>query len=323
MNYTHLTHHERYQIYILKTAGHNPSSIATLMNRHKSTISRELTRNRGRRGYRPKQAHQFAVARMRATANGRRIDPATWAFAQAKLAEQWSPEQIAGFLKVEGELTVSHETLYQRIYADKRAGGSLWRHLRCQKLRRKRYGHYDRRGGPIAGQVSIEQRPAVVEARSRIGDWEGDTIIGANHHQAIVSLVERKSRYTLLAKVEHKNAAAVSQATTRLLKPFKARVHTLTTDNGREFAAHRAIARQLDAAFYFAHPYASWERGTNENTNGLVRQYFPKKLRFDTIKPEEINLAMQRLNHRPRKCLNFKTPHEVFMQSLRRVALQG
>ena len=205
MNYTHLTHYERYQIYILKTVGHNPSTLATLMNRDKSTISRELTRNRGQRGYWPKQAHQFSVARMRATENGRRIDPATWAFAQAKLAERWSPEQIAAFLKIECEPTVSHETLYQRIYADKRAGGSLWRHLRWQKLRRKRYGHFDRRGGTIAGWVSIERRPAVVEARSRIGDWEGDTIIGANHRQAIVSLVERKSCYTLPAKNRAQN----------------------------------------------------------------------------------------------------------------------
>jgi len=321
MNYTHLTHHERYQIYILKRAGHNPSAIATLMNRHKSTISRELARNSGQRGYRPRQAQRLAVARMRATANARRIDPATWAFARARLAEQWSPEQISGFLKVQGLPGVSHETLYQRIYADKRAGGALWRHLRCQKLRRKRYGHHDRRG-TIPGRVSIESRPATVEARTRVGHWEGDTIIGANHCQALVSLVERKSRYTLLAKVEHKTAHLVGQAVTGLLRPFKPFVHSLTTDNGKEFADHQTISRKLDADFYFAHPYASWERGTNENTNGLVRQYFPKKRRFDTIQPEEVRLAMERLNHRPRKCLGFRTPHEVFMQSVRRVALQ-
>ncbi len=322
MNYTHLTHHERYQIHILKRAGHSQNAIATLMNRHKSTISRELARNSGQRGYRPKQAHRLAVARMRATANARCIDPATWAFARARLAEQWSPEQISGFLKVQGLPGVSHETLYRRIYADKRFGGGLWRHLRCQKLRRKRYGRHDRRG-TIPGRVSIESRPAAVEARTRVGHWEGDTIIGARHRQAIVSLVERKSRYTLLTKVERKTAHLVGQAVTGLLKPFKARVHSLTTDNGKEFAEHQTIARKLDAAFYFAHPYASWERGTNENTNGLVRQYFPRKRRFDTIQPEEIAFATQRLNHRPRKCLGFRTPHEVFMQSLKRVALQG
>jgi IS30 family transposase len=321
MNYTHLTQDERYQIAILLKAGHDQSDIARLMNRHKSTISRELARNRGQRGYRPRQAHQLAVARMRATANARRVDPATWAFAQAKLTEQWSPEQISGFLKVQGLPGVSHETLYQRIYADKRAGGALWWHLRCQKLRRKRYGRHDRRGS-IPGRISIESRPPAVEARIRVGHWEGDTIIGANHRQALVSLVERKSRYTLLTKVERKTAELVGKAVTGLLKPFKARVHSLTTDNGKEFAGHQSIAQQLDAAFYFAHPYASWERGTNENTNGLVRQYFPKKRRFDTIDHKEVRLAMDRLNHRPRKCLGFRTPHEVFMQSLRRVALQ-
>lgn len=322
MNYTHLTQDERYQIAILLKAGHKQSEIACLMNRHKSTISRELARNRGQRGYRPRQAHQLAVARMRATANARRVEPSAWDFARAKLAEQWSPEQISGFLKVQGLPGVSHETLYQRIYADKRSGGNLWRHLRCQKLRRKRYGRHDRRG-TIPGRISIERRPPGVEARIRVGHWEGDTIIGANHRQALVSLVERKSRYTLLAKVERKTAELVGKAVTHLLKPFKARVHSLTTDNGKEFAAHQSIAQQLDAAFYFAHPYASWERGTNENTNGLVRQYFPKKRRFDTIDDKEVRLAMDRLNHRPRKCLGFRTPHEVFMQSLSRVALQG
>lgn len=322
MSYTHLTRHERYQIYILKRAGHSQSAIATLMNRHKATISRELARNSGQRGYRPGQAHRLAVARVRTTANARRIAPATWAFAQARLGEQWSPEQISGFLKIQGLPGVSHETLYQRIYVDKRSGGHLWRHLRCQKLRRKRYGRHDRRG-TMPGRVSIEQRPPIVEARTRVGHWEGDTIVGANHRQALVSLVERKSRYTLLTKVERKTAELVGRAVTGLLKPFKARVHSLTTDNGREFAEHQAISHKLDADFYFAHPYASWERGSCENTNGLVRQYFPKKHRFDTIQPEEVRLVMERLNHRPRKCLGFRTPHEVFMQSFRRVALQG
>lgn len=321
MNYTHLTQNERYQISILRKAGHNQSEIAMLLERDKSTISRELRRNRGLRGYRPAQAQRLAEERAQICRNAPRIDPKSWAFAQAKLAEQWSPEQISGVLAKEHRPTISHETIYQRVYADKRAGGELWRNLRCQKQRKKRYGGRDRRG-TIPNRRSIETRPAIVETRSRVGDWEGDTLIGAQHRQAIVSLVERKSRYTLLAKVEHKTAEAVGQAMVKLLTPFKRRVHTLTTDNGREFAQHEAVDHALESKSYFAHPYASWERGANENTNGLVRQYFPKQCDFPTISPEDIDLVMHRLNHRPRKCLGFRTPHEVFMQSLSRVALQ-
>ena len=315
MNYTHLTRDERYQIAILLKAGHKQSEIARIMNRHPSTISRELGRNKGQRGYRPKQAHEFSQARMRACENGRRVCPDTWAFAEAKLAELWSPEQISGYLQTTSQPGISHETIYQRIYADRRAGGSLHRALRCQKMRRKRYGGRDRRG-TIPNQVSIERRPAIVDTRKRFGDWEADLVIGAGHQQALVTLNERKSRYALIAHVPDKTAEAVSDAMISLLTPFAACVHTLTTDNGREFAAHARIASALDADFFFAHPYASWERGANENMNGLIRQFFPKKLRFGSITPRQIDFAMHRLNHRPRKCLGFKTPHEVFMKQL-------
>jgi len=228
----------------------------------------------------------------------------------------WSPEQITGYLKANRQPGISHETIYQRIYADRRTGGSLHRALRCQKARRKRYGGRDRRG-TIPNQVSIEQRPAIVDARRRFGDWEADLVIGAGHRQALVTLNERKSRYALIAHVPDKTADVVSNAMISMLTPIKACVHTLTTDNGREFAGHERIARTLDADFYFAHPYASWERGANENMNGLIRQFFPKKLRFDSITPHQIAFAMHRLNHRPRKCLGFKTPHEVFMTQLK------
>ena len=315
MNYTHLTQDERYQIAILLKAGHKQSDVARLMNRHPSTISRELARNRGQRGYRPKQAQEFSQARMRACENGPRISDETWAFAQAKLAELWSPEQISGYLKTCGQPGVSHETLYQRIYADRRAGGTLHRALRCQKARRKRYGGRDRRG-TIPNQVSIEQRPAIVNSRERFGDWEADLVIGAGHQQALVTLNERTSRYSLMAHVPAKTANAVTTAMLSLLTPFAACVHTLTTDNGKEFAQHERIARKLNADFFFAHPYASWERGANENMNGLIRQFFPKKLRFDSITRKDIAFAMHRLNHRPRKCLGFRTPHEVFNEQL-------
>lgn len=311
MAYTHLTREERYQIYALKKAGHKLSEIADVLVRDRSTISRELARNRGQRGYRPKQAQRMADERR--AMNARTIDDATWQFAQAKLLQQWSPEQISN------HAAISPETVYQRVYADQRAGGLLWKQLRCQKQRKKRYGKTDRRG-IIPNRQSIELRPTIVETRSRIGYWEADTIIGKNHRQAIVSLVERKTGFTLIRKVERKTAQAVSDAMMKLLKPHRARVHTITSDNGREFAGHEDIAKQLQADFFFAHPYASWERGTNENTNGLIRQYFPKNRDFTTITQQEIDTAMERLNNRPRKRLGFLTPSQVFFMS--GVALQ-
>lgn len=312
MNYTHLTREERYQIYALKKAGHKQSEIAAVLKRSASTISRELFRNTGGRGYRPKQAHRLAETRR--ALNARTVDDETWQFAQARLREDWSPEQISN------HADISTETVYQRVYADKRAGGTLWQHLRCQKQRRKRYGKRDLRG-IIPNRKPIEERPPIVEERSRIGDWEADTIIGKNRKQAIVSLVERKSGYTLIRKVERKTACAVRKAAVSLLKPYRDKVHTLTSDNGREFSEHEQIAKSLNADFYFAHPYASWERGTNENTNGLIRQYFPKNRDFTTITQQEINHAMKRLNNRPRKRLGFMTPAQIFFES--GVALQN
>jgi IS30 family transposase len=314
MRYTHLTQDERYQIYILKKAGHDCSSIARLMKRHKSTISRELQRNRGERGYRPAQAHQQAVVRRR-TDNGKRISTHTWAFVDIKLGQLWSPEQICGYLKVNGMPSVSHERIYQRIYADKRAGGTLHKSLRCQKQRKKRYGQRERRGA-IVDQVSIEQRPGIVDQLGRFGDWEADLVIGAGQQQALVTLNERKSRYSLIGKVDRKTAQEVSDTMITLLTPFADCVHTVTSDNGKEFAQHGRIAKDLDAQFFFAHPYCSWERGANENMNGLIRQFFPKKMAFDGITASDIALATYSLNHRPRKCLGFKTPHEVFMSQL-------
>ncbi len=304
MNYTHLTREERYQIYALKRAGQTQSQIAAVLLRSESTISRELRRNSGGRGYRPKQADRKANERR--AINARRIDDKTWQFAREKLSEeQWSPQQISG------HANISTETVYQRVYADKQNGGLLWTHLRCQKKRKKRYGKTERRG-QIPNRLFIEERPAIVEQRERIGDWEADTIIGKNHRQAIVSIVDRKSGMTLIRKVERKTAEAVGEAMIALLKPFRKKVHTITSDNGREFANHQSIAKALKAKFYFAHPYASWERGTNENTNGLIRQYFPKHRDFTTIKQKEIDIAMRKLNDRPRKRLGYLTPNQVF-----------
>jgi IS30 family transposase len=252
---------------------------------------------------------------MRACDNGRRVSDETWAVVDDKLAETWSPEQISGHLKANGQPGVSHECIYQRIYADKRAGGTLHRTLRCQKARRKRHSGRERRG-TIPNQVSIDLRPEIANRRERFGDWEADLVIGAGHQQALVTINERVSRYSLIAHVPAKTAQNVTNAMVSLLTPFKNFVHTLTTDNGKEFAQHERIAEKLDANFFFAHPYASWERGANENMNGLIREFFPKKMRFESITKKDVAMAMHRLNHRPRKCLGFRTPHEVFMEQL-------
>jgi IS30 family transposase len=318
--YTQLTQEQRYQIYALLKAGHNQTEIAHLISVHKSTVSRELRRNRGLKGYRPKQAHQFALNRREKARY--RIDASTWTLIEMLIRQEWSPEQVSGWLKQNYGLQISHEWIYQFILTDKHAGGDLHRHLRCQKRRRKRYGSYDRRG-KLKNRVSIDQRPAIVDTRQRLGDWEVDTIIGKGHRHAMVSLTERKSRLALLRKVERKTAQAVADAVIELLKSLPVRTHTITTDNGKEFADHERIARDLRTSVYFAHPYSSWERATNENMNGLIRQYFPKKLNFAKITDKETEFVMERLNNRPRKCLGFKSPNQVFFNRTPAVALRS
>jgi IS30 family transposase len=313
MSYRQLTHRERYQIAALRKARHNQNEIAVLVGVHKSTISRELRRNRGGRGYQAGQADIFARRHKEQRARTPRLSEETWQLVEDKLRQEWSPQQISGWLSRHTLWRISHEWIYRCIWADKRRGGTLHRHLRWRKKYRKRYGGRDLRGR-IAHRISIEQRPPVVEERSRIGDWELDTIVGVRGGSgaALVSLCERKSRLTLLAKVEKATAQAVSDAIVKLLRPLQKQVFTLTSDNGREFSGHRQIARKLQADFYFAHPYCSWERGLNENTNGLVRQYFPKGSDLKEATPEKVQEVVDRLNHRPRRCLNFATPQEDF-----------
>ena len=309
MSYTQLTQEQRYQIYALLKMGHNRTEIAEVIEAHKSTVSRELRRNCGLRGYRPKQAHCKALNRQ--NHSQARIMPEIWQLIEAKLRLEWSPEQVSGWLHRHHIIQVSHEWIYQYILVDKQAGGDLYRHLRCQKKRRKRYGSYDRRG-KLPNRVSIEERPTIVAKRQRIGDWEVDTIVGKGHHQAIITLIERKSRFSLLSKVEQRTADQVSKALIDLLMPVSNHLHTLTADNGKEFAEHERVAHELHVDFYFAHPYTAWERGANENMNGLVRQYIPKKRNFESVTNPELIQIMKRLNHRPRKCLDFMSPSEVF-----------
>ena len=307
--YKQLTIEKRYHISALLKTEKKVSDIAKIVGVDKSTISRELRRNKSKKGYRPKKAHELAMNRRQ---NGKpRICPVTWALVESLIRQDWSPEQISGRLNIEYGIKISHEWIYQYILSNKRNGGDLYRHSRCKKKRRKRYGSYDRRG-IIPNRIGIEERPDVINDRLRLGDWEVDTIFGKGHKQAIVTLTERKSRMALIGKVSHLTAKAVYDVIINLLMPLKDRTYSLTSDNGKEFALHQEIASLLDIGFYFAHPYSSWERGSNENMNGLLRQYFPKKYDLNTITSKEINDAMYKLNTRPRKCLNFQTPVEVF-----------
>ena len=314
-SYTQLAEEQRYQIEALLKAGHNQTSIADTIGVHPSTIGRELKRNRGQRGYRGGQANGFADQR-RQGKQKEQVSSETWAWVDQLLREDWSPEQVSSWLAENTGVSVSHEWIYQYVYADKRAGGDLFSHLRCQKTRRKRYGSNDRRG-QIKGRVSIDERPAVVDERSRIGDWEADTVIGKQGGPVLVTLVERRSRLSLIALAADKTAAAVKASILLLLKPVAAHVHTVTYDNGKEFAYHQEISKELQSDAYFAHPYHSWERGLNENTNGLIRQYLPKGTDFLGIPDSTIKAISDKLNSRPRKCLGFKTPRQVFYSEIK------
>jgi IS30 family transposase len=311
--YTQLTREQRYQIYAFLTAGFSQTSIARQIGVHKSTINREIKRNRGKKGYRPKQAHNFAKHRRRQARKFVKLTTKLIVVIENLIKQELSPEQISGILKRSSGLSICHESIYQHILKDKARGGKLYQHLRhANKKMKKRYGSYNRRG-QIVGRISIDERPAIVDEKKRLGDWEIDTVIGKNHKGALVTIVERKSKFTLIKLLAKKKADLVSQATIDLLSPFSKRVITITSDNGKEFAQHEFIAKELKSQFFFAHPYHSWERGLNENTNGLIRQYFPKSTSFEMITDEQIQNVMDRLNNRPRKTLGFKTPNEVFL----------
>jgi len=311
--YSQLTVGERNQFYAFRKAKMPMTEIANQLNRSRTTLYNELARNTGGRGYRPKQAHQFAQQRRAEKVPSPKMKPRVIAYVEAKLRVQWSPEQIANVMKTDPDApgtAVSHETIYRHVWDDKQAGGTLYTHLRQgQKKRRKRRGSKDSRG-KIRHRVDIDQRPAVVETRSRIGDWEADLVCGAGASGYLVTLVERVSRRVLIGFTKTKFADQVTAEILRLLE--NEIIETLTFDNGKEFAGHEQIATKLGCKCFFAKPYHSWERGANENTNGLIRQYFPKKMSFAKITADEITFVQQRLNTRPRKCLDFKPPDTVY-----------
>jgi IS30 family transposase len=311
--YTQLTEGERNQIYVLNKRGLKQSEIAHDLGREPSTISRELKRNRGGRGYRPKQAHREATERRRAASSRPKMKDNVVAHVEAKLGLQWSPEQISGTMEDEIGIRISHERIYQHIYKDRLAGGNLHTHLRHgRKKRRKRCNPGERTGnrGKIKNRRDIDERSALVDTRLTQGHWEIDTIIGKGQEGAAVTIVERKSRFTLIAGVENRTAEQVTAATIRLLQPYGDQVVSITADNGKEFAHHEEIAEALKVDFYFARPYHSWERGTNENTNGLIRQYLPKSESLSKLSDETERFVMERLNNRPRKILGFRTPSD-------------
>lgn len=312
MNYNQLTENERYQIYALKKAELSQQKIAKHLNRDPATVSRELRRNSGRRGYRPKQAQQKSNERRKTAYKAIKMTGDIQAKIETLLRKDLSPQQVTGYLKKHKGRSLHHETIYQLVYADKKKGGDLYTHLRIvSKPYRKRYGSYDRRG-KIKNRVSIDERPKVVERRNRIGDWEGDTVIGKGRKGALLTLVERKTLYTVIRHLTGKQADLLAKEAVKSLEGIKEKVKTITLDNGLEFSAHELISEGLEADVYFAHPYASWERGINENTNGLIRQYFPKGTDFNQVSEEDIQFVMDRLNSRPRATRNFKSPNEMF-----------
>jgi IS30 family transposase len=304
----HLTQEERYTIERMRKEGYNQARISECLGRDPGTISREIRRNSGQRGYRHKQAQGKAEDRRFASRRRGKFTPVMQAKVEAHLRDDLSPEQVTGVMRRKGEETVSHERIYQHVYEDHRRGGTLYKHLRqCRKKRRKRLGRQDRRGR-IQNRVSIEERPAVVEKRFYYGDWEADLVAGAAHEGFLLTLVQRKCGHLLMHPLGSKKADEVSTAIILELWPFVGKIRSLTMDNGKEFSGHEVIAALLQTKVYFAHPYASWERGTNENTNGLIRQYLPKGMSFRNLDMEQCKDIERKLNMRPRKRLGFATP---------------
>ncbi len=325
MKKSSITREQRYQIQVLLQAGTKPSSIALLIEKDKSVISREIKRNKSPSGkYHAHYAQQLADLRKERFKRARKLTKEMQASIIKELEEeQWSPKQIKGRAVKKGLAMVSHERIYQLIRLDKEKGGELYKHTRHRLKHRKR---------PVAGKkviikhkVSIDVRPSVVAEKARLGDWEMDTIIGKNNQGAILTIVERQTGFLLMKKLPNgKHAKELAKAVIDLLLPYKNSVHTITVDNGTEFAAHQLIAKKLDTSIFFAHPYSSWERGLNEYTNKLIRQYIPKKESFENYNDQIIKEIQYKINRRPREILGFENPKHVFYSNLdKKVALAG
>ena len=297
----------------------NQKEIALEIGVHPSTISRELRRNRDKiRGYSAEIAQVISTKKHKEKNKKFSLTKPIEKYIRSKLKQDWSPEQIAGRMKLDIGISVVHETIYRYIYTNKKNGGKLYKYLRHKnKKYHCRSNNYKARG-TIIDRVMIDKRPKIVEKKNRIGDLEIDTVIGKDHKGALVTVVDRKSKFVLIKNVPSKEASIVTKALIEMIQPIKAIAKTITSDNGKEFAYHKQVSAALDTDFYFANPYHSWERGLNEHTNGLIRQYLPKKSKFLNVSKDEIIMIQNRLNHRPRKALNYKTPYEVFFSEMSR-----
>jgi IS30 family transposase len=312
MNYSQITLEQRYHLASLRAVGARPAAIARALGRHRSTISRELRRNRTTGGpYRAYPADCYARTRRRRSRRNQRLTAVDWEQVVAGLRRDWSPEQIAGRGRLRGTLHISHETIYRYIWADYRAGGTLYRLLRGARKRRRRRGGSGRRRGQRLGRP-LSERPPHVAARRQRGHWEIDTVVGGTSRDGLLSLVERKTGYLLLGKLADRTAATFTARTLQLLRRGLHRAQTITADNGSELVGYRTIERRTGTRFYFATPYHAWERGINENTNGLIRQYAPKRQSLAGLTQHDCTRIARHLNHRPRKRLGYRTPEECY-----------
>jgi transposase, IS30 family len=313
MTYHQITLEERISIAWLRRQGISIAGIALELDRHRSTIYRELGRNSSPHdgAYRSSKADSWARTRRRHSRRNQRFTAQDWDLVELLLKEDWSPEQVAGRLRRDGRLRICHETIYRHLWRDKGQGGSLYLHLRgATKQRRKRYRSYDSRGR-LAGKRPIEDRPAAAEQRSRIGHWEADTLLGRGK-PCVVTLVDRKSGFLQLGKLRARTAEELTRRTIQLIQRQPRPVHTVTADNGTEFHGYAHIERATGTRFYFAAPHHAWERGTSENTNGLLRQYLPKRQGLTSLTQYDCNAIARKLNARPRKRLNYRTPQECY-----------
>lgn len=309
--YKHVTRDIRCQLDTLKVTGLSLRAIAKQTGKNVSTISREIARNSGKRGYRFNQADRLSCERRsNASKVKKKLTADLVIKINACLIKDWSPDQTSGRLKLEG-VFVSHESIYRHIWDDKRKGGELYKHLRHNgKCYNKRSSGKAGRGC-IPNRVDISERPGIVEEKSRFGDFEADTIISAGSKTALMTIVDRRSKFTFMKKIGKKTASNIHKAIVEKLASFPYAVHTITYDNGMEFAAHEQISADLNAKAYFATPYCSWHRALNEHTNGLTRQYLPKKEDFKNVTDDEVQVIENKLNNRPRKVLKYKTPYEL------------
>ncbi len=325
MSYPQLSAQERFEIYRLHQSGLSCRGIAQSINRAHSTISRELRRNRTATGeYLPDTAqNQMSQRRRGAKTRFAGVTQACVAEIKERLKARHSPEQIAGRLQYEGQPTVSHETIYQLIYQDYQGMGAYGCYLRQSRIKRQKRGGTQTKRGTIPHRVGIEQRPAIAELKIQMGHWEGDTMIGGNHLGALVTYVDKASKFLMARVTKNRTAAAIHQATVIAFEPVPSQFRqTVTFDNGKEFTNHLAISADLGIACYFANPYHSWERGLNEHTNGLLRQFFPKGTNFKIVAQSQVDKVVALINHRPRKSLGYRTPYEVFFAQSGSGALQ-